>query len=99
MVYAYKHPNSKKGTVAEHVLVMTKILGRPLRKGEQIHHKNGIKTDNRPENLELWTKQHPSGQRVSDLIVFASRILSDYSDLAQEMVFGGDLELKGAAND
>jgi len=73
------HPNSwKDGRVSEHTLVMTKIIGRPLRKGETIHHINGIRDDNRPENLELWTSDHPSGRRVSDLREFAASIAFDY---------------------
>jgi len=54
--------------VVEHRAVMEEILGRPLRKGENVHHRNGVRNDNRPENLELWATPQPPGQRVSDLV-------------------------------
>lgn len=66
---------------AEHAVIMEHILGRPLERGENVHHRNGRKDDNRPENLELWVKPQPAGQRAEDLVAW---VVDHYPDLARE---------------
>lgn len=62
----------------EHRYIMEQILGRPLLPTESIHHANGCRQDNRPENLELWDRSQPAGQRVSDKIIYALELLKTY---------------------
>jgi hypothetical protein len=75
----YKHIGAKgTGGHFEHRSVMEEILGRSLLKSENVHHVNGQRADNRPENLELWNTNQPKGQRIPDKILFAREMLALY---------------------
>jgi hypothetical protein len=64
--------------IPEHRVVMEKVLGRPLFHNEHIHHKNGVRNDNRIENLELKVTAHGPGITISDAIPWAVEVLRRY---------------------
>lgn len=78
-IHDRKHPRADGGGfVFEHLVVMEKKLGRFLWPKENVHHINGIRDDNSPDNLELWTRSQPPGQRVIDRLSHAVEFIAAY---------------------
>jgi hypothetical protein len=81
------HPKAQKygKYVPEHRIIMENIIGRYLKEYENVHHINGKRDDNKPENLELWSTSQPCGQRVSDKLRWAKEIIETYGKLEYEV--------------
>lgn len=76
---------TKCGFVLEHIKVMEEHIGRDLLPHENVHHLNGDRSDNRIENLELWSKSQPCGQRVSDKATHYLSFLNEYRFSVEEL--------------
>jgi hypothetical protein len=69
--------------VLEHRYVIEQYLGRPLIKGETVHHRSGDKTDNRLENLQLFAHNHGPEQEVEHLIDWCLDMIDRYPEFVR----------------
>jgi len=74
-----RYVNGKNEVQYQHRFVMEQRLGRALLSNENVHHINGLRDDNRLENLELWSTSQPMGQRVEDKTAWAIEWLRAYA--------------------
>lgn len=78
VVYQPEWTDNITGWMPEHSYIVARHIGRKLLKHENVHHKNGVRDDNRIENLELWSTSQPPGQRIEDKVAWAIELLKIY---------------------
>ena len=67
------------GWALEHRVVMATELGHALPAGSTVHHRNGVRDDNRPVNLEVRAGSHGQGQSVPDLLDWARELIATWA--------------------
>lgn len=76
----YRVLSINKKRILEHTHVMENYLNRKLFKNENVHHINGIRHDNRIENLELWSSSQPSGQKIEEKVKWIKEFIKNYPE-------------------
>ncbi len=85
--YMVVHDRSAGRSRGVHRIVMEGKIGRPLEPWESVHHIDGVRDNNCPSNLELWSRSHPAGQRAVDKLAWAREIIAAYEPI--EHLLGG----------
>jgi hypothetical protein len=77
LIYKPNHPRARKGYIFEHILVAEKKLGRYLKIKEPVHHINGLRDDNRPENLWIFPNNRSH-------LIYENNVMATYKKWIQQ---------------
>lgn len=90
-IYAPDHPMAQPSTgwAMEHRVVISDILGRPLLPSEEVHHRSGVRTENRPDQLVLMSTSHPAGAGLRDTLDWCRRFIVENEAVAEKLEAAG----------
>lgn len=91
MVYAPDHcmAQPSNGWAFEHRMVISDLLGRPLKPSEEVHHRSGVRTVNTPDQLVLMSKSHPAGAGIRDTLDWCRKFIEENEGTAEALEAAG----------